>query len=210
MARPKKDIGADARDRLIESFWSLLESNELHEVSIGMIAAKAGCSRGTFYYHFADKDALVEAILDDELQCVSRDIFAFNSGIDDAGFLQRFDEGGLKRVALFMRQGGRNIAESHTREYIFSMWKALLCSDDDELLPKTRCILSYMISGMLGLIAAIGDMGFQGRGMFPDDFLRNASREAFSKICETQNVDSDEVARRLSMLSRFSKADKSF
>ena len=57
MARPKKSNQPSVRDRMIEAFWQLLEDNQLHEISVGMIVAKAGCNRGTFYYHFADKDA---------------------------------------------------------------------------------------------------------------------------------------------------------
>ena len=47
---------------MIEAFWQLLENNQLHEISVGMIVAKAGCNRGTFYYHFADKDELLSLI----------------------------------------------------------------------------------------------------------------------------------------------------
>ena len=63
MARPKKSNQPSVRDRMIEAFWQLLEDNQLHEISVGMIVAKAGCNRGTFYYHFADKDELMLAAL---------------------------------------------------------------------------------------------------------------------------------------------------
>lgn len=210
MARPKKSAGVDARSRIIAAFWTLLESNKLHEVSIGMIAAQAGCNRGTFYYHFVDKDALIEAVLDDELRGVSRDIFALNSGSDCDALAKRYGEGGLKRVALFMRQGGRNVTEQHVREYQLALWRALLCPEGGELLPKTTYVLSYMMSGMLGLVAALGDMRSGGADAFPSDFLRATSRNALAIICEAQDVERSEVMFRLNMLSQFSKVEGSF
>lgn len=51
MARPRKDADApDARTRIIEAFWELIENNSIFELSVGEVTRAAQCNRGTFYY----------------------------------------------------------------------------------------------------------------------------------------------------------------
>ena len=60
MARPRKDADApDARTRIIEAFWELIENNSIFELSVGEVTRAAQCNRGTFYYYFHDFDELV-------------------------------------------------------------------------------------------------------------------------------------------------------
>ena len=61
MGRPRKDSQiVDAKQRLVDSFWSLLEQHKLHQVTVGMVAQDAKCNRGTFYYHYCDGNNTVE------------------------------------------------------------------------------------------------------------------------------------------------------
>ena len=60
MERPRKDADApDARTRIIEAFWELIENNSIFELSVGEVTRAAQCNRGTFYYYFHDFDELV-------------------------------------------------------------------------------------------------------------------------------------------------------
>ena len=88
MARPKKSNQPSVRDRMIEAFWQLLEDNQLHEISVGMIVAKAGCNRGTFYYHFADKDELMLAALSREVKGLPNCIISVIAGDNPEAVLE--------------------------------------------------------------------------------------------------------------------------
>ena len=45
MARPRKDADApDARTRIIEAFWELIENNSIFELSVGEVTRAAQCS----------------------------------------------------------------------------------------------------------------------------------------------------------------------
>ncbi len=67
MARPRKDQGDCAEQRIKDAFWALLEQNDLKDITVSMITSKANCNRGTFYYHFNSLEELVDAIITDEL-----------------------------------------------------------------------------------------------------------------------------------------------
>lgn len=49
MARPRKDQGDCAEQRIKDAFWALLEQNDLKDITVSMITSKANCNRGTFY-----------------------------------------------------------------------------------------------------------------------------------------------------------------
>ena len=69
MARPRKDADApDARTRIIEAFWELIENNSIFELSVGEVTRAARCNRGTFYYYVHDFDELVAIAIAQLLQ----------------------------------------------------------------------------------------------------------------------------------------------
>ena len=47
MARPRKDQGDCAEQRIKDAFWALLEQNDLKDITVSMITSKANCNRGT-------------------------------------------------------------------------------------------------------------------------------------------------------------------
>lgn len=53
------------KSEIIESARDLIEERGLSHVSIKDVAAATGISRGALYYYYEDKDALVDAVLDD-------------------------------------------------------------------------------------------------------------------------------------------------
>ena len=93
MARPRKDADApDARTRIIEAFWELIENNSIFELSVGEVTRAAQCNRGTFYYYFHDFDELVaiaiaQLLQDNEL--ITDALWHFSSEGDLSAFDRR-------------------------------------------------------------------------------------------------------------------------
>jgi len=54
----------DTQDRILSAAYGLLYKEGFSRVSVDAIAAAAGVTKRTLYYHFASKDALVAAVLD--------------------------------------------------------------------------------------------------------------------------------------------------
>ena len=68
MARPRKDAaGPSAEQRIHQAFWELIAEMPLERITVGDLAARAGCNRGTFYYYYDDIYALLDAVIDANL-----------------------------------------------------------------------------------------------------------------------------------------------
>lgn len=209
MARPKKDSNTpDAREALIEAFWKLLQDNQLHEISIGMIAAESGHNRGTFYYHFNDKEALVTAALERELRDIPRKVFMLASGLADDDFVQSLLDEHTMRIALFMEHGGRSNVESKVKDYIVNVWTVLLSPEGKGLTFETQIILEYMSSGMLGLLSSLSKLCGPDAVEFPLEFLTDYSDLALTQICRAQHISRDEILTRLQMLDQLDKVNR--
>lgn len=80
-----------ARERLIETASRLFHLRSYSSVGIQELCEAAGVRRGSFYYYFPSKVALVEAVLDYERDDLLEQVFdpAFEKG---RAPLERFDE----------------------------------------------------------------------------------------------------------------------
>jgi AcrR family transcriptional regulator len=73
------------RRRLLEALAALLERRVYGEVTASLIAAQAGCAHGTFYRHFRDKRAALDALFDDIRARVGRERPSFEDELGTLG-----------------------------------------------------------------------------------------------------------------------------
>lgn len=196
----------DAKSKLIQAFWDLLEDNDVHEISIGMLVAQANVNRGTFYYHFEDKDSFLSEVLELELSNVSNIVFTLVTGIDVDGNDEIISNEHILRVALFMDHGGRKMIERQIKDYIVDIWTTLLCPTGGQIKEETRMVIEYMGSGMLGLLTYIGFKDGGELHSFPSDFMRKYSQVAFGIICEAEDISPDDLLMRFRMYNQISKS----
>ena len=196
----------DAKSKLIQAFWDLLEDNDVREISIGMLVAQANVNRGTFYYHFEDKDSFLSEVLELELSNVSNIVFTLVTGIDVDGNDEIISNEHILRVALFMDHGGRNMIERQIKDYIVDIWTTLLCPTGGQIKEETRMVIEYMGSGMLGLLTYIGFKDGGELHSFPSDFMRKYSQVAFGIICEAEDISPDDLLMRFRMYNQISKS----
>lgn len=205
MARPKRGEGAsEAPGRLLDAFWELLEDHTLNEVSIGMIVARAGYNRGTFYYHFADKDALVSAAIESELHEVPGNIFALMVGSGDID-LSALGGKHARRMALLMDKAGSSAAEKKVRDYLIGMWTMLLTPEGGVLKDEVLAILTYAVGGMLGLLSYLGSRDEGYPATIPLDLVRGCSRLVLETVCKAQDITLEEITARLRMLDQLAR-----
>lgn len=89
--RPNKNVerGQATRGQLIEVATRLFGSRGYEDTSIDAVLREAGVSRGSLYHHFAGKDALFEAVLEQaEARVASEAIAAASSTSDPVGALR--------------------------------------------------------------------------------------------------------------------------
>ena len=84
MDRPNKTVarGEATRAQLIAIATRLFASRGYEDTSIEAVLQEAGVSRGSLYHHFAGKEALFEAVLDDVETRVGRQTIAAAVGAD--------------------------------------------------------------------------------------------------------------------------------
>ncbi len=206
MARPRKDSGQpEAKQRLIDAFWTLLESNHLHDITVGMITAEAHCNRGTFYYHYADIDALVynalrELLLDGS--GVAATIFEMLAGSDaDGPLLRAALDDRFKRFSLIMHEGEMRRVDAMVQSIMTDMWQTTLCREGEQLTPEARLIVKHATSGMLSIMTCTESPEDHRANLYPGSALRSYLREAslltVACLCRAQGMAPREFADRL-------------
>lgn len=167
MARPKRAPRDDSAEGLIQqALIDLMCETTLDQISVGQIAAKAGCSRSAFYYHYADVydlfermtksrlpvreiGVLIASILSASLNGPSIQ-FGAESIISNTIGPHREDVRDLYRI-LGGRESGRLI--HCLKEEALVVWSKAceergLVFDED-----TRTVLELAFNGMLGAAA---------------------------------------------------------
>lgn len=204
MARPRKDAeGGCARTRLIAAFWTLLEEQgAARDITAGEVSEAAGCNRGTFYYYFADMDALITAAVDEEVasdDIVVRALIGFFAGRDVAGLVEGAPVRQLRRIALAMRSGEMHVVERAARLAVQRAIAERLCVDGEQLAIDARFAVQFAVSGFLGFIAWAVFARVPASSLPQADrvYLKDVSRATIAAIARAQGITPQEVVRRL-------------
>lgn len=203
MARPRKDAAcAPARARLLNAFWALLETHSVHELTVGSVVEAAQCNRGTFYYYFADMDALIasavrEEVLGDEMLAMGVFLTLVRGDTEVLG--ERVSLARMKRVALAIRAGELTPVETAVRESVQRMWRERICAPGEELAPASAFALQFMVGGMLGFIvrAAREDVVPYPLGDAERAYLARVARVTVDAVARAQGMRPVEVVARL-------------
>lgn len=206
MARPRKDEGMNADERMVEAFWNLLEATPLHNVTVRMVVEEADVNRGTFYYHFDSIDDLAQRAIEQEVVgdgSLMGHVFSLISGRGDAAFIRQLAEQRAQKMGLIVRQGGLDIASQHAKEAISNMWRVVLHPDGGDLSPEARLVIEYTTSGMIGLLAHCTRAGDRLPEALIADFLEGNSAFILQTLCRMEGVPCEVAMERLAVASRF-------
>lgn len=164
------------KNALIEAFIRLLEDRPLDQITVRDIAAECGVSRNTFYYHFGDVYALLEAMLHQKMDQLLRDRREGESGGE-----------GLKRLFGYVAQHQRIVSHIYNainpavlEHYLFRTTEALFMAylrdavrgldpDEDDL----RFVCYAYQSMFVGMLM---EWTRQGMRSDPADLLERAQR----------------------------------
>lgn len=216
MARPRKTQSEpNAKERMSEAFWQLLEEREIRDITVGMITAKAGCNRGTFYYHYQDFDSFVSATIEAEFlgaRILAEGIFHMAT---DEGF-NVFDEISprlARRINLVIERVGLEIIFGRIHEAATAFWGIIASAEDEQrLLPEAEVVIDYYVGGVLSVLAAQTEAlrpsmseGEESVSPAVVGFVRRNCRFLLGELCEIQGVSIDLVLSRLSTVNAYLK-----
>lgn len=94
MAAPRKD---NVKELIINATEQLLETQKLSEITFAQIAARAGISKGTLYYHYKNKNDILFDITDKYLKQQWDDLIAWTENPEKDTSLHRLVQYVLER-----------------------------------------------------------------------------------------------------------------
>ena len=201
MARPRKDQGSSAEQRIKQAFWSLLETTDLRDLTVGMIAKQAQCNRGTFYYHYQSLDELFDVVITEELLLengVPRGLFYLVckhiNPFEDEEFMLH-----VNRFSLMMERAGQQCVDAKAKASIVKSWEQILYTHRP-LTMETRLIIEYTTSGIIGLLSYLHREGLLNTSPIPDELLANLTTNCqylVSSISQAQNIPLRELEDRI-------------
>lgn len=208
MGRPRKESAqANAKQRIGEAFWKLLEEHEIREITVGMIVAEAQCNRGTFYYHFQSLEDLVESLLATEVlgtHLISESLFKM--GTDDSyNIFDDLDPLLIKRLVLTVDRVGFGVAYGKIREAALGAWRFLLEPETGDISPAAEAFIDYYIGGVLCMLMArppaiANTKVFGGDQPVPSsliEFSRMNFRFMLNEICAAEGTPPEVVLKRV-------------
>ncbi len=144
---------ADLRRRVLDASLALIDSAGLEAFSMREVARRAGVSHQAPYHYFADREAIMAAIVTEGFAQLREDLLAAGSGIDDPH--QRLTALGKAYLAFAMRQ------PAHFKLMFRSEWV------DAEKHEQAGACANDAFSVLSEVIEAIteGDAGEGGRTM---------------------------------------------
>lgn len=104
------------RDAIIESLLKLLDERPLSKISVKDIVEDCGINRNTFYYHFQDMPALIEAMAMEELNRVMRQYSDISSIEECFSAVMRLSMAHRRAVYHIYNSANRDILERYMLE----------------------------------------------------------------------------------------------
>lgn len=203
MARPKRSAESPgARERICETFWELLETHKLKEITVGSLAAACSCNRGTFYYHFDDIDDLIYHVIEEEVvgggSSLSARFFCLTVGDCDSFSIDKH----VHRIALIVERGGFELVFDKLYHIVFNAWSAVLCPNGEELSTEAVVVIEFSMSGMLGILEHLQQYDGEDVQLNPATvrLLKDYSEFMLNQISIAQNVSRDELLARSAVL----------
>lgn len=208
MARPRKsDKQPDAPEHLRAAFWKLLEHHDVADISVRMLCEESGYNRGTFYYHYGDRDAFVADVIEQDVlrTAYPKMVFDLLAGTGETSVSELLTSEHVDRVALFVQRGGE-VLRQDIRAYALAMWETVLSPDGDGITDEARAIIEYSVGGMLNMLTYMGIRSFEGHALAPPTmFLSQISGPVLGCLAEAQGINREELASRLAVVSKVTR-----
>lgn len=212
MARPRKSAELiDARQRMQNAFWQLLEENQLREITVGTITAQAECNRGTFYYHFRDLDDLMLNAIEKQVVgngAIAEGIFNLTTGTSYEEFLNTYHEE-IRHMSLILNRGGMDMVFTKVCTVVKKLWQSVLCPDGSDLTSEAIAIIEFTVGGTLSLMVANSSI-YETHEIDPgvSCFIQENARITIERLARTQDLSAKEVLMRLTAANRFLNASR--
>lgn len=160
MARPRKDQeGPNARERMIEAFWSFLEEGSYSEITVRGLCSRASVNPNTFYAYFGSMDDLAESAFQESVvpDFPAKVTQIILGGADPEKVAALASDArvarGLERMLLLARSGSPSL-ESLVLDTVRSAWLASAGRRLKTLTREERADLAAVVGAQMALLSS--------------------------------------------------------
>lgn len=139
----------------IAAFWGLYEKYPIEKISVRRLCEAAGYNRSTFYNHFENVYALLEAAIDDFLLSADFSILNCRSVSELASGSKAIVSIALTQLEKFRHSISLLVKNNHQgilKERLKNLFLTYLTVDRIEEHPRLGFILEYHLSACMGVI----------------------------------------------------------
>ena len=156
MARPRYASGdVRAHERLIDSFWCLLEAEPYARLSVREVCREAGLNKNTFYYHFTDLEELANEAVSGALpiELAQLLVSAPTGVLPSLQPLANTPEVQRKfsRIAIVLSENGAALQGTLMSRFTEQIGRMLPGAGDDERKEKTL-LLGFVAGGLINTL----------------------------------------------------------
>lgn len=160
MARPSYNSGdARAKDRLIESFWLLLEDMPCEKMTIREICRRAELNKNSFYYHYTSLDELEDEALNSIMLYELAATIIADPGNAAAALDMLSGHGNvadkLHRISLALCSNASSL-QTKIADHIAQTWAAALGVSFDDLTDDDTLLLTFASGGIVNALRHVG------------------------------------------------------
>lgn len=191
MSRPKQcDYENSAKGKIEAAFWTVLEKEGFHSVTMLRLAQKSGLNRNTVYYHFGNVQEVSRFVFHNSFshEASKRFIGILLSGaaltssdFQDADLLSH-----IQKIQLFARSESPLLI-GIVKETLKSAWFASVGIAEEKLTESDIMQTEFIVSG---LISIIGNnrfaKDFSMLKAFPDTLIGKAAINTLKRIADKQ------------------------
>jgi AcrR family transcriptional regulator len=143
---------------LEDAFWTLLAEQPYREMTMGALARRAGVNHNTFYYYYANLDAMAAQLLEENLvpELPARLLAEGPAGIartitDDATVIAHF-----RRMCLMVGPHGAPWMAERLRQAVMALWLDRFDRDEAGLDRSDAITLTWLIGGLVAVLGRYG------------------------------------------------------
>lgn len=202
MGRPRKDSNTpEAKDQLISTFWNMLETRDMSDITVGSLVSEAGVNRGTFYYHYENMDDFIGAALERDIRGKGGNVetvFNMLTNANSLGDQDRIEN--FRHIGMMMRKGGFHIANNKIKSIINDIWGEVICNNERPLKDETVIFFEFTISGIMGVMNHIGEQ-YEITGTLPDlkpnAYINSIPQVLIKEIAAIEGLSTDELIEKI-------------
>ncbi len=174
---PKSSVDADSRARLVDATLRIILKHGVDAVRIDEIVAEVGVTKGSLYWHFEDRDALIRAALAEQIQRLNA---ATITGVSDALDQSDQKDAYLARVAPY-------IADPFNADQVRDRWDKLAILVETRNHPELRELMRDVQSRNLGVFVELMNQA-QSSGILRQDVDPRAVAVALNAMYLGSNI----------------------